>query len=149
VKHNLRYRNPGASEEEYQRVIRECRVDEILQELPKGELTRVSDAGTNLSQGQRTRIALARALLENTTVLLLDDTEANLDPRSAAILDDIVERYAGTVLIVTHRIERVARADWVWTLDGGRLVESGPSQTLLSGNGPTARFFGTVALKAV
>ena len=149
VKHNLRYRNPGASEEEYQRVIRECRVDEILQELPKGELTRVSDAGTNLSQGQRTRIALARALLENPTVLLLDETDANLDPRSAAILDDIVERYAGTVLIVTHRIERVARADWVWMLDGGRLVESGPSQALLSRNGPTASFFGTVALKVV
>jgi ABC-type multidrug transport system fused ATPase/permease subunit len=110
VKHNLRYRNPGASEEEYQRVIRECRVDEILQELPKGERTRVSDAGTNLSQGQRTRIALARALLDNPTVLLLDETDANLDPRSAAILDDILERYAGTVLIVTHRIERVARA---------------------------------------
>lgn len=149
VKHNLRYRNPGASEEEYQRVIRECRVDEILQELPKGERTRVSDAGTNLSQGQRTRIALARALLDNPTVLLLDETDANLDPRSAAILDDILERYAGTVLIVTHRIERVARADWVWMLDGGRLVESGPSRALLSGNGPTASFFGTVALEAV
>lgn len=149
VKHNLRYRNPSASKEEYRRVIRECRVDEILETLPKGELTRVSDAGTNLSQGQRTRIALARALLENPAVLLLDETDANLDPRSAAILDDILKRYTGTVLIVTHRMERVARADWVWMLDGGRLAESGPSQELLSGDGPTARFFGALALKAV
>lgn len=149
VKHNLRYRNPDVSEEEYRRVVRECRIDEILQELPKGERTRVSDAGTNLSQGQRTRIALARALLDSPQVLLLDETDANLDPRSAAILDDILERHAGTVLIVSHRTERVARADWVWMLDGGRLVESGPSQALLSGNGPTASFFGAVALKAV
>jgi ABC-type bacteriocin/lantibiotic exporter with double-glycine peptidase domain len=130
-------------------VIHECRVDEILQDLPKGERTRVSDAGTNLSQGQRTRIALARALLENPTVLLLDETDANLDPRSASILDDILERYTGTVLIVTHRVERVARADWIWMLDKGRLVESGSSQELLSGNGPTASFFGTAVLKAV
>lgn len=149
VKHNLRYRNPDVSEEEYHRVIRECRVDEILEELPKGERTRVSDAGTNLSQGQRARIALARALLDNPDVLLLDETDANLDPRSAAILDDILDRYTGTALIVTHRIERAARADCVWMMDGGRLVESGPSQALLSGNGPTAGFFGTVALKVV
>ncbi len=149
VKHNLRYRNPAASKKEYLRVIRECQVDEILKELPKGERTRVSDAGTNLSQGQRTRIALARALLENPAVLLLDETDANLDPRSAAILDGILERYSGTVLIVTHRIERVARADWIWMLDGGQLAESGPSKALLSGNGPTASFFGTAALKAV
>lgn len=149
VKHNLRYRNPDASEEEYQRVIRACRIDEILRELPKGERTRISDAGTNLSQGQRTRIALARALLDSPRVLLLDETDAHLDPRSAAILDDILGRHAGTVLIVTHRIERVAQADWIWMLECGRLVESGPSQALLSGSGPTAGFFGTAALKVV
>lgn len=148
VKHNLRYRNPGVSREEYERVIVECRVDEILQELPRGERTRVSDAGTNLSQGQRTRISLARALLENPTVLLLDETDANLDPRSAGILDDILGRYNGTVLIVTHRFERVARADWIWLLDGGRLVESGPSEVVLAGNSLTASFFGAAVQQA-
>lgn len=141
VKHNLRYRSPDASEEEYQRVIRECQVDEILEVLPKGELTRVTEAGTNLSQGQRARIALARALLDRPSVLLLDETDANLDPRSALILDGILERYAGTILIVTHRLERAARADTIWMFEDGKLAESGPSQTLLSGDGPTARFF--------
>ena len=141
VKRNLLYRSPNASEEEYLQVIRECRVDEILDALPKGDLTRVNEAGTNLSQGQRARIALARALLGRPAVLLLDETDANMDPRSALILDEILSRYTGTVLIVTHRLERAARADTIWMFEDGRLAESGPSEALLSREGPTARFF--------
>jgi ABC-type multidrug transport system fused ATPase/permease subunit len=148
VEHNLRYRNPEVSDDEYRRVVQECRVDEVLDELPNGARTRVTEAGTNLSQGQRTRIALARALLDRPTVLLLDETDANLDPRSVSVLDGVLERYEGTVLMVTHRLERAARADRIWMLEGGRLVEAGPSRSLLQSGGPTARFFGTAVALA-
>jgi len=148
VEHNLRYRNPAVADEEYQRVVRESRVDEVLGELPKGAQTRVTEGGVNLSQGQRARIALARALLDRPKVLLLDETDAHLDPRSASVLDRVLERFEGTVIVVTHRLERAARADRIWLMEGGRLIEEGSSLALLHGDGPTARFFGTATALA-
>jgi ABC-type multidrug transport system fused ATPase/permease subunit len=143
VERNLRYRRPDASDAEVARVRALCGVDEILAELPRGMETRVSEGGGNLSFGQRQRIALARALLGDPPVLLLDEADANLDARSARILDGILADYGGTVLLVTHRLERAAAADEIWYVQDGKLVESGTPDELLHRAGPTARLFRT------
>lgn len=141
VEKNLRYRWPDAPEQEIARVRALCGVDEVLAELPDGEKTRVAEGGVGLSTGQRQRIALARALLGNPPLLLLDEVDANLDPKASAVVDRVLAEYQGTILLVTHRLDHLLRADVIWYMEAGRVIEAGPSARILSGNGPTARMF--------
>jgi ABC-type multidrug transport system fused ATPase/permease subunit len=143
VERNLRYRWPRAPREALERVTALCGVDEVVEGLPRGLATRLTDGGVNLSVGQRQRIALARALLGDPDILLLDEPDANLDPASCATLERVLESYRGTVLWVTHRARRLAAADVVWYLESGRLIETGSPGALVAGGGPTARFLGT------
>ena len=141
VEKNLRYRWPDAPEHEIARVRTLCGVDEVLAELPDGEKTRVSEGGVGLSAGQRQRIALARALLGNPPLLLLDEIDANLDPKASAVVDRVLAEYQGTILLVTHRLDHLSSADVIWYMEAGRIVEAGPPAKVLSGNGPTAQMF--------
>ena len=146
VEKNLRYRWPDAPEEEIARVRALCGVDEVLAELPDGEKTRVSEGGVGLSVGQRQRIALARALLGNPPVLLLDEIDANLDPKASAVVDRVLTEYQGTVLLVTHRMDQLMKANAIWYMESGRVVEMGSPAEVLSGNGATARMFHQIDL---
>jgi ABC-type multidrug transport system fused ATPase/permease subunit len=136
IKKNLLYRWPKAPAEEINRVKALCGIDEVLAELPKGDQTRVSEEGGNLSLGQRQRIALARALLGNPSVLLLDEADVHLDLEAGIALKRILDEYTGTVLWVTHSPDSVAIADVVWRIENGRLVE-------VSGPGNAAESIGT------
>lgn len=138
---NLRYRRPSASDDELRRICAQCGLEELAASLPQGYATRIAEGGVNLSPGQRQRIALARALLGRPRILLLDEADANLDPQSSRLLDEVLASFPGTVLFVSHRLERIRRADLVWHLDGGRLVEVGAPDQLLNANGPTRRLF--------
>ena len=147
IARNLRYRWPEAPLEEVERVCALCGVDELLAELPEGAQTRLLEDGKNLSPGQRQRIALARALLGDPALLLLDEVEANLDTRAEAVVDRVLAQHCGTVLMVTHRRDRLFRADEIWHVADGRLVESGPPLKLLNSDGPTSRLFGVIQRK--
>ncbi len=122
VDKNLRYRWPKASVAEINRVRALCAIDKVLTELPEGDQTRVTEGGANLSLGQRQRIELARALLGNPAILLLDEADAHLDLDAGATLKRILDEYTGTVLWVTHNLDRLAIADSIWHLEDGRLV---------------------------
>ncbi|MBF2008939.1 MAG: ABC transporter ATP-binding protein [Chlorogloeopsis fritschii C42_A2020_084] len=141
VEKNLRYRWRDASVEEITRVRQICGIDEVLAELAEGEKTKVAEGGKGLSAGQRQRIGLARAILGNPPVLLLDEVDANLDAQATTVVDRVLAEHKGTVLIITHRKERLAAADVIWYLENGRLVEKGPPEVLLNSDGPTARLF--------
>jgi ABC-type multidrug transport system fused ATPase/permease subunit len=141
VAKNLRYRCPDASSEEITKVWQLCGIDEVLAELSEGEKTRISEGGVGLSAGQRQRIALARAILGNPPLLLLDEVDANLDAQATAVVDRVLAEHQSTVILITHRVERLATADAIWYLEDGRLVEAGSAKDLLTGDGPTARLF--------
>lgn len=130
VDDNLRYRCPDAPPEELIRVIRLCSLEELLAELPDGGETRVVEGGRNLSAGQRQRIALARALVGDPLVLLLDEADANLDVKARELVDRIIQTQRGrsTVLIVSHRPEVLEWADAVWQMEGGRVRVSEGSE---------------------
>lgn len=138
---NLLYRSPNAGQQEIERVFALCGIDALLRELPAGTATRIAEGGVNLSLGQRARIALARALLGSPAVLLLDEADTNLDPQAAEVLDRILASFSGTVLLVTHRLERLRGADLVWHLQSGNLVKAGIPDEVLGRDGPTARLF--------
>lgn len=146
---NLLYRWPDAPAEEIARVRALCGIDGIVAQLPEGEQTQIVEGGARLSTGQRQRIALARALLGDPVLLLLDEVDSHLDPQAGAILDRVLAEQHGTVLIVTHNAERIANADVIWYLQGGRLVETGTPAELLAVEGPTRRLLGVVSRKAV
>jgi ABC-type multidrug transport system fused ATPase/permease subunit len=110
---------------------------ELVEFLPQGLETWAGDRGYSLSGGQRQRLALARALLAKPPVLLLDDCTSALDAeteaRVRAALDDLLP--GGTRLIVTHQAASLRRADWIIVLEGGRIVEQGHPDDLLSEEG--------------
>ncbi len=141
IDRNLAYRKPRANAQERARVEAMCGVDELLTSLPQGALTRVSEGGGNLSYGQRQRIAWARAMLGRPGLLLLDEADANLDPLSATRLNEMLDGYKGTVLMVTHQLTRVMQADEVWYLDRGCLVERGTPQELMGRVSRTRQLF--------
>ncbi|MFQ5756028.1 MAG: ABC transporter ATP-binding protein [Acidiferrobacterales bacterium] len=144
IEKNLRYRCPDAPAKEIARVKTLCGIDRLIEELPDGADTRLLQGATNLSLGQRQRISLARAIVGNPRILLLDEADAHLDNLAAQALERVLATFNGTVLFVTHRPEQLARADLVWFLDRGRLVESGEPRELLNQDGATRRAYRNV-----
>ena len=118
--------------------------DEFIRDLPQGYATDVGDHGMRLSGGQRQRIALARTILRNPDVLLLDEATNALDSESEHAFQSALDKYARgrTVVVIAHRLTTVADADQIIVLEGGRVVESGPPATLLSSAGQFAKLHG-------
>ncbi|MFK5950168.1 MAG: ABC transporter ATP-binding protein [Methylococcales bacterium] len=148
LERNLRYRYRKASVDELAQVCKLCGVDKVIAELPDGINTRIIDGGMNLSFGQRQRISLARAILGNPKILLLDEADANLDHTSKKLLDQILASFSGTVIMITHNYDRVSKADYIWHLADGGIVEKGTPNELLKQNGATSALF-NFHLKAV
>ncbi|MFP5335326.1 MAG: ATP-binding cassette domain-containing protein [Actinomycetes bacterium] len=121
VRRNLRYRVPSADDDQVRALYELLDLDTFLAALPHGELTRVGERGEGLSAGQRSRLELARALLGPPNLLLLDEADAALDADTSAVLDDVLLRWRGTALVVTHRAERLTSADAVWRVEAGHL----------------------------
>lgn len=122
LRRNLTYRDPLAPEEEIRQVMAACRLDIVLNRLPDGMSTWITEGGANLSLGQRRLVALARAMLGRPPILLLDEPLANLDEESRRIVQEALRRYKGTVLLVTHDPAVAELADRVWRLENGRLA---------------------------
>ena len=123
VRRNVLYRWRDAPESELQRVVEICGLDEVLDCLPDGIASRLKEGGANLSAGHAARVAFARAIVGSPKVLLLDEPTANLDHATRERFREILVRYGGTVMIATHDPEDAAIADFVWTMEDGRVTQ--------------------------
>ncbi len=121
LRFNLTYGAEERTDDEIRAVIAELGLDGLVESLPKGLKTRVSEKGEGLSTGERARIALARALLVKPRVLLLDEADANLDRGANLLLDQTLEKAGCTVIYITHDPARAATADRVVHLENGKL----------------------------
>ncbi|TMR12054.1 ABC transporter ATP-binding protein [Nonomuraea turkmeniaca] len=143
IEDNVRLGRPDAGEAEVRAAATAARLDEVIERLPGGWATNVGEAGTRLSGGERQRVSIARALLKNAPVVLLDEVTSALDPVNEAAVHDGIERLmAGrTVVMVAHRLRTVQRADRIAFLDRGRIVEEGDHDELLRRSGRYAAFW--------
>lgn len=124
VRFNLKYRAPNADNEDVERIKKLCKIDELLEKLPNGEAFRIHEGGANLSLGQRHRLAIARALLGQPAILIIDEMDANLDEQAVQILENVIREFPGTVLMVSRSKERLTLADIYWYLDAGQLIKT-------------------------
>ncbi|HEX8766397.1 MAG TPA: ABC transporter ATP-binding protein [Candidatus Acidoferrum sp.] len=143
VRENIAYGKPTAKNDEIRAAARAANIDDFIQSLPERYDTIVGERGCTVSAGERQRISLARALLRNPSILVMDEPTAALDPGSeAAIARALSGTLRGrTVIVITHRVSLVEIADHVVVLDGGRIVEDGAPQQLLSSTNPLSRQF--------
>ncbi|WP_054032658.1 ABC transporter ATP-binding protein [Desulfatitalea tepidiphila] len=149
VGENLMFGCPRDCAARFDQVAADAGLTETLAHLPAGLETRVGEKGVLLSGGQKQRIALARALLVDAPILLLDDPISQVDTQTAAVIVAAIRRMAGrkTILIASHRLSAVRFADQIVTLDNGRLVEAGTHEQLLSTGGYYARVHGLQELE--
>lgn len=134
IRDNIAFIEPDASLEQVMTVSRMANIHEDILRFPEGYDTLVGERGVTLSGGQKQRVSIARALLSNAEILLLDDTLSAVDARTeAAILSALKrDREAKTTLIATHRLSAVEHADQIIVLEHGRIVEQGTHAELLA-----------------
>ncbi|MFC9947392.1 ABC transporter ATP-binding protein [Streptomyces pratensis] len=151
IEENVRLGRPDASEAEVREAATAARLDEVIERLPEGWAANVGEGGALLSGGERQRVSIARALLKNAPIVLLDEVTSALDPVNEAAVHEGIERLmAGrTVVMVAHRMRTVQRADRVVFLDGGRVVEEGSHDELLRRGGRYAEFWNISMAPAV
>jgi ABC-type multidrug transport system fused ATPase/permease subunit len=143
IRENLLIGNPQASDGEMEQAARQADIHEFIVSLPDRYKTHVGEMGASLSGGQRQRLAIARALLKDAPILVLDEATSNLDAESErAIQTTIQELMQGrTTLVIAHRLSTVVNADHILVIDNGHIVEQGKHADLLANNGVYARLF--------
>jgi ATP-binding cassette subfamily B protein len=134
---NIRVGKKEASMEEIIEAAKKARCHEFIEKLPNGYETIIGEGGSTLSGGEKQRISIARAILKDAPVILLDEATASLDPENELYIqeaiDDLVKRK--TVVIIAHRLNTVVNADKIIVLDNGSVVEEGTHETLMLANG--------------
>jgi subfamily B ATP-binding cassette protein MsbA len=137
IAENIAYARPHATREEIVAVSRIAHCDEFIQAFEQGYDTIVGERGVRLSGGQRQRVSIARAILADPTILILDEATSSLDSESEALIQDGLRtlREGRTTFVIAHRLSTIQSADQILVLEGGEIVERGTHDELLTRNG--------------
>lgn len=143
IEQNIRIGNPGATDEQVREAARLARVDEIANRLPNGLATEVGEGGAALSGGERQRVSIARAILKDAPIVLLDEATAALDPVNEAAVQGALHALTRnkTLVVVAHRLQTVRSANAILVIDQGRVVEQGTHDELVAAKGRYAAFW--------
>lgn len=143
IKNNILYGKPDASMQEVEEAARQAHAHDFISCLPSGYDTIIGDRGVKLSGGERQRLAIARALLKNPPILILDEATSQLDTESERLVQEALNRliFGRTVFVIAHRLSTVKNANMILVLDKGRIVEQGNHQQLLALGGLYQRLY--------
>ena len=142
VRENIRMGRPGATDQEVEQAARECGCYDFIMGLEHGFDTQVGSGGGHLSGGERQRISIARAMLKNAPIVILDEATANVDPENEQELMEAIQALTQekTVIMIAHRLKTVRHADQILVVDKGQIVQQGRHETLLAQDGIYRRF---------
>lgn len=137
VANNIRFGKPGASIDEIITAAKKARCHDFIMELPEGYDTVIGEGGASISGGERQRIAIARAIMKDAPIIILDEATANVDPENEKELVEAISEltHDKTVIMIAHRLKTVRNADCIFVVDGGRIVQQGTHDELVKQDG--------------
>jgi ABC-type multidrug transport system fused ATPase/permease subunit len=143
IRENIRFGRPDASDSEIEQAARDAMAHDFIEALPDGYDARLGDQGANLSGGQRQRIAIARAMLRDARIILLDEATSSLDSESEHQVQLAFDRLmrGRTTIVIAHRLSTVLGADKICVMANGKIVEEGDHATLLAAGNQYAHLY--------
>ena len=142
IANNIRFGKPEASQEEVIEAAKKAACHDFILSLPDGYDTKIGEGGASLSGGERQRISIARAIIKDAPIIILDEATANVDPENEEALMQAIQELTRdkTIVMIAHRLKTVEHADQILVLDQGRIVEQGKHQDLLAKQGIYSKF---------
>ena len=140
---NVRYGRPDASDDEVKLAIKLAHLKDFIESLPKGYETQVGERGLKLSGGEKQRVAIARTILKNPSILVFDEATSALDSVSEAAVMSAIEEVSEdkSSIVIAHRLSTIVNADRILVMEHGKVVEQGNHQSLLKENGLYAQLW--------
>lgn len=140
---NIQFGNPDATEAQILAAAQTAQCHEFITRLPDGYQTMVGEGGATLSGGEKQRISIARAILKDAPIVLLDEATASIDPENERLIQQAIQALSAqkTLIVIAHRLTTIAAADQILVLDQGRVVEHGQHQSLINQGGLYARLW--------
>lgn len=142
IENNIRFGNPLATQEEIVEAAKKARCHEFIMRLPKGYQTIIGEGGSTLSGGEKQRISIARAILKDAPIIILDEATASVDPENEHLIQRAISELTigKTVIVIAHRLATIEHADQILVVDSGEIVQRGTHKELISQAGLYQRF---------
>ena len=134
--------NPAATHEEIVEAAKKARCHDFIEQLPDGYNTVIGEGGSTLSGGEKQRISIARAILKNASIVILDEATASIDPENEHLIQQAISELTvgKTVIVIAHRLATIEHADQILVVDAGQIVQQGTHTELIQQNGLYRRF---------
>lgn len=142
IANNIKFGNPDATMEEIKAAAKKACCHDFITALPQGYDTVIGEGGATISGGEKQRISIARALLKDAPVIILDEATANVDPENEVLLQEAINQltHGKTIILIAHRLKTVQNADQILVLDQGKIIQRGTHEDLLLAGGLYADF---------
>ena len=142
IENNIRFGNPNATQEEIIEAAKKARCHDFIMALPDGYETVIGEGGSTLSGGEKQRISIARAILKNANIVILDEATASIDPENEHLIQQAISELTigKTVIVIAHRLATIEHADQILVVDKGQVVQKGTHQQLVQQEGLYRRF---------